>query len=361
MVARGHRVQVVQPLPRTPGPLSRGRYAEIAAMPAREVRGEPGVMVMRPKYWHLPSRARGNAKRFAAKALAVLDGLERPDAVVCDYAWPAAALAPALARRGIACLINGRGSDVLEVAGEAGLGSLLAEYLRSAGHWCAVSQDLVDAMDRVADRPGTGVLVPNGVDTERFVPRDRGRARAALGIPADKPMVLVVGHLIPRKDPLLALQAFVKGAPQDALLCFIGLGPLADELKAKVSALGMDERVELLGERPPEELAEHWYAACDLLLLTSSREGRPNVVLEALASGRPVLATDAGGTAEILPEARMLGESRDPDQLGRQLAALLSDPTPSRELVASVAPLSWSRSLESLEQCLERAQADTRG
>ena len=114
---------------------------------------------------------------------------------------------------------------------------------------------------------------------------------------------------------------------------------------------GISDRVHLAGERPPQELAD-WYTACDLLLLCSTREGRPNVVLEALASGRNVLATDAGGTAEILPQPRMLAKDRDPEVLGAQLSALLAEPSSAQELAASVAHLSWSGSLETLEEWL---------
>ena len=94
------------------------------------------------------------------------------------------------------------------------------------------------------------------------------------------------------------------------------------------------------------------------LLLTSTREGRPNVVLEALASGRPVLATAAGGTAELLVDwtDRSLAETRDPGTLSRMLTALLDDPPPPAALRASVEPLSWSASLATLEGFLEEAR-----
>ena len=353
MRARGHDVRIIQPLPRAPGPLARGERAEIAAMPRREERD--GLPVERPRYWHLPGRARGNAQRFARCGAKSLDG--RADVVVCDYAWPAAALAPLIA--GTPCVINGRGSDVLQVAGEAGLGAELASYLRASTGWMAVSQDLVDAMDALAQRAGHGRLVPNGVDTELFHPRDRGDARGRLGLDAEGQLVLVVGHLIQRKDPLLALGAFAAGAPAGARLVFVGKGPLHDDVQAEIDRLGIGERARLMGERPPGELAD-WYAACDLLVLTSWREGRPNVVLEALASGRPVLATRAGGTAEILPEARMLGEERDAALLGKQLGALLQSPPAPETLHDHVRPLSWSAGLATLEEVLESAIAQCR-
>jgi glycosyltransferase involved in cell wall biosynthesis len=323
-------------------------------MPRHEVR--QGIAIDRPRYLHLPGRARGNASAFARAGLRSLLAGDRPDVVVADYAWPAGAIAPLLGRHALPCVINGRGSDVLQVTGEAGLGEQLASYLKAAGHWCAVSDDLLSVMDRLGQAPGRGILVPNGVDLEAFRIGDPGAARDALGLPRDRALVLVVGHWIPRKDPLLALDAFLAGAPDDALCAFVGRGPLEAELRARANDAGAGERVRLVGEVRPEELGS-WYTAADLLLLTSRREGRPNVVLEALASGRPVLATEAGGTGELLGEFRQrcLSSRRDAEHLGAMLKDLLAHPPQAEELRASVAELSWDRSLDALEDCLRAA------
>jgi glycosyltransferase involved in cell wall biosynthesis len=113
----------------------------------------------------------------------------------------------------------------------------------------------------------------------------------------------------------------------------------------------MADRVSLLGERPPEELVD-WYRAADVMLLTSSREGRPNVVLEALSTGCPVVATNAGGTAEIITSERMLSRTRDAGEIGAMLASLLSDPPTPEALRASIEPLTWRSSLDALERTL---------
>jgi glycosyltransferase involved in cell wall biosynthesis len=361
MRARGHAVGVVHPVPRAPFPLgSLPRYREIAALPARETRG--GIEIELPRYLHLPGAPRGNAKRFAERGLTVALASGIPDVVVCDYAWPAGVAAHRCKREGIACVVSGRGSDVLQVAGEAGLGAELADALRAAGHWCGVSQDLVDHMDRLAGEP-RGVLVPNGVDLELFAPRDRSALRAELGLAGAQRVVLVVGHLIERKDPLLALSAFLawtKSTSPHAKLVFVGRGPLEGAVRAAATAAGMAHAVELAGELAPATLAK-WYAAADALLLTSSREGRPNVVLEALASGLPVVATRAGGTAELLaglPNA--LAGTRDAEEIGRLLALTLAAPPPPAELRARVEALSWASGLTALEALLERARAARR-
>jgi glycosyltransferase involved in cell wall biosynthesis len=354
MQTRGHEVHVVQPLPRAARWLPLARWRELARVPGLEQRA--GIEVERPRYLHLPGRGCGNARAFARAGLARLARRARPDVVVLDYAWPAAAAAPALAAGGIPCVVSARGSDVLAVAEDPRLAPELARGLRAAGHWCAVSQGLVRALDRLGAADGRGVLVPNGVDLELFRPLEREAARQALGFAGsagDGRLVLVCGHLIERKDPLLALAVFARVAGPHDRLVFIGRGPLRARIEAAARALSLGARVELRGEVPPGRLAL-WYGAMDVLLLTSRREGRPNVVLEALASGRPVLATEAGGTGELLAPfgERMLGRTREPAALARALAALLANPPPPAVLRAAVAHLSWEASLEALEGCL---------
>ncbi|QDU84925.1 Putative teichuronic acid biosynthesis glycosyltransferase TuaC [Planctomycetes bacterium Pla163] len=356
MAARGHAVHVLQPVPHAPRPFANGARSDFRAMPTFEERD--GFEVYRPRYVHLPRWPLGNAERFARTGLRGLKHFGTVDVVVCDYAWPAAIAAHGLRESGIPCVVNGRGSDVLQVAGEAGLGEPLGAALRAAGHWTAVSQDLVDAMDRVAGRPGVGVLVPNGVDLDAFTPGSADEARAALGraergVRGSGPLVLVVGHLIARKDPLLALESFRLGAPPDARLVFLGRGPLDRDVERAAAEAGLGERVELRGEVRPEELAT-WYRAADALLLTSHREGRPNVVLEALASGTPVLATQAGGTGELLAELPgALVTSRDPADIGRALAELLASPPSAASLRESVVGLTWEACLDRLEEHLD--------
>jgi glycosyltransferase involved in cell wall biosynthesis len=364
MRARGHEVHVVQPLPCATRLLPLARWRELARFPALETRSE--VEVERPRYLHLPGRARGNAGAFARAGVARIRRRPRPDVVVLDYAWPAAAAVPLLVEQRLPCVISGRGSDVLEVAGEAGLADELAYALRLAGHWCAVSQDLVRVMDRLGNHAGRGVLVANGIDADLFHPRERANARAALGLPAPdgrgRPrIVLVVGHLIERKDPLLALEVFARASEDSDRLVFVGRGPLAERVRSRAVELGLGARVELRGEVAPDELARH-YGASDALLLTSRREGRPNVVLEALASARPVLATEAGGTAEALGELapRLLARTREPDALAARLRALLDAPPRAEELTAAVAHLTWEASFTALERCLAAAAAGER-
>jgi glycosyltransferase involved in cell wall biosynthesis len=322
-------------------------------MPGQEER--QGVTILRPRYLHWPRAGLGNAQRFASAAWRALTRRAAlPQALLLDYAWPAALLTERAQARGIAVLISGRGSDILAVGEDARLAPALSAALRRADGRLAVSQDLCAAMDRLAGS-GTTQLVPNGVDRSIFFPGERLAARQRLGLPTDQPLVLVVGHLIPRKDPLCALEAFVRGAPKDAQLFFLGRGELEQPLRAAIEARGLSPRVHIVGETPAGTLGD-WYRAGDLLLLTSRREGRPNVVIEALASGLPVLATAVGGTPELLRDLpECLAPAGSVEALAEAMGPLLRQP-PSRErLLEAVQALSWERSAALLESLIEAA------
>jgi glycosyltransferase involved in cell wall biosynthesis len=349
MAARGHEVRVTHPLPRAPFSFGREDWAELGRMSPTEERA--GIPIERPRYLHLPKRARANARAFAACGLKHIFVRGRPDVVVADYAHT-------LGRMGIPFVVSGRGSDVLQVAGEAGLERDLAECLQKAGHWCAVSRDLVEVMDRLGGRPGHGVLVPNGVDTDIFAPGDRAAERERFGLPQEAAVVLVVGHLIERKDPVLAVRAYARWAERHqgpTRLVLVGRGPLYEPLTDEIAKTLHENEVRLVPHAEPDELAR-WYAAADALLLTSWREGRPNVVLEALACGRPVLATEAGGTGELLEGLEgMLAATREPDELAVALEELVTAGWDQERLRAHAGRFTWEAGLDALERCLQGA------
>lgn len=352
---RGHGVHVIQPVPHAPPVLARGARGDFRRMPRRQVEGR--LSISRPRYWHWPGAGLSNARRFARAALATLQRRgPAVRAVLLDYAWPAALATAELQRLGTPVLIGGRGSDILAVAEDAVLAPWLRRALASADGRLAVSADLCQRMDALAGGPGTRLLA-NGIDRSRFFPGDRDAARRRLGLDARAPLVLVVGHLIPRKDPLRALEAFATGAPADARLVFLGRGELEPELRRASARGALSGRVELRPETAPGELGD-WYRAADLLLLTSHREGRPNVVLEALACATPVLATAVGGTPELLADLpECLVPDGDAGAIGARLADLLRSPPEAARLLGAAAGFSWERCARELEELIEAAVA----
>ena len=155
--------------------------------------------------------------------------------------------------------------------------------------------------ERGVASPSRLVVIPNAVDFDRYAAGGcRERTRRELGIGADEFLWLAAGRLAPAKDYPGLLRAFAALAGRrQARLLIAGDGPLRGELESRVDALGLAGRVRLLGLR--DDLPE-LYRACDALVLSSAWEGMPNVVLEAMASLTPVVATAVGAVPEMIED-----------------------------------------------------------
>jgi teichuronic acid biosynthesis glycosyltransferase TuaC len=187
--------------------------------------------------------------------------------------------------------------------------------LRRAARVIAVSESL--KRDAVAlGVPAEKVrVIENGIDPEVFRPVDRIEARRSLGLPKYGPLLVSVGTLAPRKGFHLVMEAMVKLRRRWPTLRFAvigGDGPegaMGAELRQLAAKLRIEDRMIFPGPRQREELAV-WYSAADLFVLATAHEGCPNVVLEALACGTPVVATPVGNIPELLdsPETGLVVE-----------------------------------------------------
>ena len=239
-----------------------------------------------------------------------------PDVVLSYWLYPDAFGAMHAARRaGLPLVVGARGSD-LRVR-DAISKRLTRPVLHAAQRILVVSEDLgrVAARDYDAD-PARIRAIPNGCDATIFHPQSRADARAALGIDADAELVVYVGRLVPEKGLRELLDAMAALAPQrpKLQLALIGEGPMRAELDARIAA-DPALRVRLPGSQGPHEVAR-WMAASDLVTLPSYSEGHPNVLVEALACGRPVVATPVGGIPEVVDaDCGLLVPARDPAAL----------------------------------------------
>lgn len=176
-------------------------------------------------------------------------------------------------------------------------------------------------------------VIPNGVELERFAPGDGQAAavRRELGVEAGAFVWMAVGRLEPPKDYASLLHAFRDAATErPAHLVILGEGSLRAALEALASELGIAARVTLPGSRTD---VPRLLSGADAVVLSSIREGLPNALLEALAAGRPAVATTVGGVREIVSdgESGYLVPPGDPAALAAAMARMMALPVEARE------------------------------
>jgi len=340
--------KVVAPVPWFPSRHPRfGEYAQYAATPAHEIRN--GIEVHHPRYF-LPPRVGMNVAPWlmAKSALSTVRRLQAEgfdfDLIDAHYYYPDGVAAASIARAlNKPLVITARGTDLNLIPQYPRPRRLILETAQQAAASIGVCKALMDVLGELgAERDKLHVL-RNGVDLERFQPIERSIARTHLQLP-DAPgrLLLSVGHLIERKGHDIAIAALPL-LPTDTRLLIVGSGPERERLEQQAAALGVAERVRFAGQVANTEL-KWWYSAADALLLCSSREGWANVLLEAMACGTPVIATNLWGTPEVVsrPEAGELMHERSPAGLAAAFTRLFQR-QPAREDVRRHAEdFSWA-------------------
>lgn len=352
------QAHVVAPVPWFPSAGERfGRYAAYARTAAREVR--IGNEVIYPRHLVLPGIGMYTQPLTMASAGARALGRLRREGIEFDvidahYFYPDGVAAALIARRkGIPLVITARGSDV----------NLLPQFAwpRRLILWAAAqAQAIVTVSAALAERlrelgvPAEKIsVVRNGVDITRFAPVERSEARARLGLPPG-PLVVSVGNLVPEKGHEQVVDALSQ--MPDVRLLIVGDGPGRARLARRIETLGLSSRVTLLPVQPQSELK--WiYGAADVLALASGREGLPNVVLEALACGVPVVASRVGGVPEIITEsvAGRLLDARTADAFATAIRAVLEAPPASVSIRRFAERFDWAVSARAHLCALERA------
>jgi glycosyltransferase involved in cell wall biosynthesis len=300
--------RVIAPVPWFPSSHPRwGEYARFAAVPAREQRN--GIDVLHPRYLLVPKVGMTSAPltlALGARAAVqrLLDEGFDFDLIDAHYYYPDGVAAALLAKWfGKPLTITARGTD-LNLIPQYTLPRRMIEWAaRRAAGSIGVCAALMDVLRGWGHDPARLHVLRNGVDLQRFRPLPQADMRAELGV-GGEPLLLSVGHLIERKGHHVAIEALAELARTQpaARLVIIGEGEERAALTALAARLGVADKVRLMGSLPNTELLK-WYSAADVLLLCSSREGWANVLLESMACGTPVVATDIWGTPEVVGDA----------------------------------------------------------
>lgn len=273
-------------------------------MPLQEEIG--GLTVHHPRYFLLPKVSMPfHAILMFLGSVARVRSLNRSAKIDCidaHFVYPDGLAALLLGKiLGVPVTVSARGTDINLYPSFRLIRPMIRWTLSKADGVIAVSSALKDAMVRLGVHPDKIQVIPNGVDAQRFHLLDREEAKRKLNLPREILLLVSVGALIRLKGHPTLVRAFARIAPRhpELMLYILGEGPLRSELEALVCELNLQDRVSLPGKRPNEELPQ-WFNAAELSLLTSAREGWPNVVTESLACGTPVVATRVGGVPEIL-------------------------------------------------------------
>ncbi len=354
---QGNFVQVVAPVPYFPSWITSSRWGKHSLLPREE--SIENLTAYHPRYPLLPGflMPLHGLLMFVGSFLLVrrLHRQFQFECIDAHYVYPDGFAAILLGRMlGLPVVVSARGTDINVFPSFPTIRPLIVWSLRKAAGIIAVSRSLKNAMIDLGLPAEKICVIPNGVDTNRFHPLPQLEARRTLGLPNEGKIALSVGSLTVAKNHALLISAFAKlaGHTLGAKLFIIGDGPLRLGLEELICKLGLQEKVMLVGAQPNQELAV-WFSAADVSCLVSSREGWPNVIMESIACGTPVVATRVGGVPEIIysSDLGVLAE-QDSESIAAALESALSKKWDRNALALHAQFRGWNKVAGEVEQYL---------
>jgi glycosyltransferase involved in cell wall biosynthesis len=277
----------------------------------------------------------------------------------------------ALARPGLPLVISLHGSDVFVAEKMAPARVAARTAFQRAGAITACSEDLARRATVLGADASRVEVVPYGVDISRFKPdaQQRARLRSSIGVGDRDLLIFSAGRLVKKKGFEYLIDA-MPALPTDvrAVLAIAGGGDLEGELRQRALGAG-GPRIKLLGSVTQDDVAGY-LAAADVVVVPSVRDdagnvdGLPNVVMEALASGTPLITTTAGGIGAVVThdQTALVVPEKDPAAISGGITALAADPARRARLGGAGRSLvherfGWNRTAERMEAAYDRALA----
>jgi teichuronic acid biosynthesis glycosyltransferase TuaC len=292
-------VNVICPFPRYPKwfqPRYDHRHPDLSYSP-------PGVSTRYFEYPALPGVTRCINGLVCARYLEPYFRESAPDVACNFWLYPEGFATVAVARKlGVPVVVGSIGSDLNRFVDPASRW-LTRLAMKRATFVVTKSEHLRQRAIDMGISASKVRTIRNGCNPSVFHLRDRSVARALLAVDEKVELVLFVGRLDTAKGIEELLEAFASLASRrpNLRLAFVGDGPGSARLRSKAKHLSLGNRIFLKGACSSQEVA-HWLAAANVLALPSYNEGYPNVVIEALSCGRPVIATNVGGILELVNE-----------------------------------------------------------
>ncbi len=360
----GAQLDVIAPVPYFPPFGWPKRWAMFGKIPKEEVLDN--LTVYHPPYVVIPKigmwlQGRNMYKATCQLALR-LHKLRHYQIIDAHWIYPDGWAAVHLGKKlGIPVILSARGNDINEYLDFKHIRPLIIWCLQECDHIITVCGALKDLMIPFGIPSSKITVIGNGIDTKQFYPIPKALSRKTLGMPEDRPILLSVGILEPRKGHHLLMEALhiVKSNEKIfPVIYIIGGGPYRKHLAKLRNQLGLESDVILVGEVPHQELRQ-WYSAADLLCLASDREGWPNVLLESMACGTPVVASAVFGIPEVVTDSKLgfIVPERTSEAFAAIILKALKKPWDQEELVSYAKQHTWDKVAESVENVFRRVVA----
>ncbi|PKI15774.1 glycosyltransferase family 4 protein [Colwellia sp. 12G3] len=337
------KVKVVAPVPYFPSWLPIDGYKQYSDVVQQEVRSN--IDVFHPKYWVIPKVGMNITPYFLYQAaLSTIKDIQASgfvvDVIDSHYFYPDGVVASWIGKNlNIPVMVTARGSDINIIPENKIARKRIVKALIDVQASAAVSQALANEMVKLAPFAKTPIVLRNGVDLDFFHP-DATKPNLPFDLQADDKLILSVGNLVELKGHHLVIEALT--LLDKVKLIIIGEGEQKPSLQKLVEDLSLTGRVYFTGNIRQAELPGY-YATADALVLASSREGMPNVLLESLACGTPVIATNVGGSSEVITQndiGQLLHE-RSAQCIAQALTAVLAAGISSEKVRLFSQRLSW--------------------
>lgn len=350
-MAKKHEVMVVAPVPWVPRILrhfispSRSRILNI---PNEE--NISGIKVYHPRYFVTPKVMRSlygifyywSVSPFLKKVKKGFDF----DVLDIHWAYPDgyAGVKIALNLR-VPSSVSVRGSDVNEFAKYPLRRRMIKKTLQDADTVITVNEDLALKVGKFGISKEKIHVIPNGIEKGRFYLLEKAMARSNIGMSQEEAAILNVARFHPpkRQDLLIKALGVLKKRGHDIRdykLIFIGSGPARARLEALAAEHGLQEHVEFPGEVDNAKLL-YYYNACDIFALTSDMEGNPNVVIEAMRCGAPVLASNVGGIPEQVRDDNGILVRNDENEIADKILDVMAKKWDRNHISESAGARSW--------------------
>lgn len=332
-----------------PSSLIPARYQDLTGVaPARVVDGIPATY---PRYFFVPGALQSRHPAFMLHSLLghvqALHVRHRFDLINAHWLYPDGVAATLLGERlGLPVVISGRGSDVNVYLQDPPRRRQILQAVDRAAAVTVVSEELKDRLVQAGAPASKITAIGNGVDTRRFHPRERAACRAELQLDPAARLVVYVGRLSEEKGPDVLLEAYRQMHTSGRLqahdrLALVGGGRMREALARTLAEAGLSDVVRLVGPVTHDQVPL-WLGAADLVCMPSHSEGHPNAAMEALASGRPLVASAVGALPRMLPpHCGQLVSPGQPSQLADALFQALHSDWNEAEIAAQVQDQSW--------------------